>query len=122
VVDDRDLALALGGHDARLAPALMTARMYAGWSQIRAGLTKNSAALHDRPVRHLAWLLLPIASRRPWVAVVVSAGGRLVARQNPVYGLLSPVARVILAAFSVESVYRARTGRTVEWKGRPVSP
>ncbi len=120
VVDDRSLALALGGHDARLAPALMTARMYAGWSEIRAGLTKNSAALHDRPARHLAWLLAPVASRRPWAAVVVSAGGRLVAGQNPAYGLLSPLARLVLAGFAVESRARARTGRTVEWKGRPV--
>src|SRR5215210_1126804 len=71
VVDDRDLALALGDHDARLAPDLMTARMYSGWSQIRAGLTKNSASLHRRPWRHLALLLLPVASRRPWAAIVV---------------------------------------------------
>jgi glycosyltransferase involved in cell wall biosynthesis len=122
VVDDRDLALALGGHDARLAPALMTARMYDGWPAIRAGLTKNSASLHHRLLPHLFWLLAPVASRRPWAAMVVSAGGRLVAGQNPAYGLLSPVARVVLAAFAVESRYRARTGRTVEWKGRSVSP
>jgi len=120
VVDDRDLALALGGHDARLAPALMTARMYAGWAQVRAGLTKNSATLHRRPVRHLTALLAPVASRRPWAAIVVSAGGRLVAGQNPAYGLLCPLARAVLAAFALESLYRARTGRTVEWKGRPV--
>lgn len=124
VVDDRDLALALGGHDARLAPRLMTARMYTGWPTIRAGMTKNSAALHAQPARHLAWLLAPVASRRPWAAVVVSAGGRLVAGQNPLYGLLCPLARVVLAGFSLESVYLARTGRTVAWKGRqvPASP
>ena len=120
VVDDRDLALALGGHDARLAPALMTARMYSGWAAIRAGLTKNSAALHRQPVRHLAWLLVPVASRRPWAAVVGSAGGRLVAGQNPAYGLLSPLARLVLAGIAVESWYRGRTGRTVVWKGRQV--
>lgn len=120
VVDDRDLALALGGHDARLAPELMTARMYDGWPAIRAGLTKNSAALHPALLRHLAWLLAPVASRRPWAAVVVSAGGRLVAGQNPAYGVLSPLARVVLAGVAVDSWYRARTGRTVEWKGRPV--
>ncbi len=120
VVDDRDLALALGGHDPRLAPKLMTARMYSGWAAIRSGLTKNSAALHARPLRHLAWLLGPVATRRPWAAVVVSAGGRLVASQNPVYGLLCPLARVVLAGISLESLYRARTGRTVEWKGRSV--
>ena len=120
VVDDRDLALALGGHDPRLAPALMTARMYDGWPAIRAGLTKNAAALHRRPVRHLLWLLAPVMSRRPWAAVVVSAGGRLVAGQNPAYCLLCPLARVVLAALHVESLYRARTGRTVLWKGRQV--
>ena len=120
VIDDRDLALALGGHGLRLAPKLMTARMYSGWPAIRAGLTKNSAALHTRPLRHLAWLLGPVASRRPWAAVVVSAGGRLVAGQNPLYGLLCPLARVVLAGISLESLYRARTGRPVEWKGRPV--
>ncbi len=120
VVDDRDLACALGGHDARLAPALMTARMYSGWSAIRAGLTKNSASLHPRLLTHLFWLLAPIVSRRPWAALVVSAGGRLVARQNPAYGLLSPLARLVLAGVAIESRYRARTGRTVEWKGRPV--
>ena len=120
VVDDRDLALALGGHDARLAPKLMSARMYSGWPAIRAGLTKNSAALHRRPARHLAWLLGPVASRRPWAAMVVSAGGRLVAGQNPSYGLLCPLARVVLAGLAVESLYRARTGRPVQWKGRPV--
>jgi hypothetical protein len=120
VVDDRDLALALGGHDARLAPQLMTARMYDGWPAIRAGLTKNSASLHPSLARHLAWLLAPAASRRPWAVVVVSAGGRLVAGQNPAYGLLAPLARLVLAGLAVESWYRARTGRTVEWKGRPV--
>lgn len=120
VVEDRDLALALGGHDVRLAPALMTARMYDGWPAIRAGLTKNSAALHPRLGRHLAWLLAPVASRRPWAGVVISAGGRLVAGQNPAYGLLAPLARLVLAGLAVESWYRARTGRTVEWKGRRV--
>jgi glycosyltransferase involved in cell wall biosynthesis len=120
VVDDRDLALALGGHDARLAPKLMTVRMYAGWPDIRAGLTKNSAALHGRPLRHLAWLLAPVASRRPWAAMVVSAGGRLVAGQNPAYGLLCPLARAVLAALHLESLFRARTGRTVVWKDRSI--
>ena len=120
VVDDRALALVLGGHDARLAPTLMAARMYSGWAEIRAGLTKNSAALHCRSLRHLAWLLGPVASPRPWAAVVVSAGGRLVAGQNPAYGLLCPLARVVLAGIHVESVYRARTGRPVRWKGRSV--
>lgn len=120
VVDDRDLALALGGHDTRLAPALMTARMYDGWPAIRAGLTKNSAALHPSLLRHLGWLLAPVASRRPWAGVVISAGGRLVAGQNPAYGLLAPLARVVLAGLAVESWYRARTGGTVEWKGRRV--
>ena len=120
VVDDRALALALGGHDARLAPRLLTTRMYAGWPDIRAGLTKNAAALHSHPWAHLAWLLLPVASRRPWAAVVVSAGGRAVAGQNPAYGLLSPLARVVLAGLFVESRWRARTGAPVPWKGRPV--
>ena len=121
VVDDRDLALALGGHDARLAPALMTARMYDGWPAIRAGLTKNSSSLHPSLFRYVAWLLAPVASRRPWAGVVVSAGGRLVAGQNPAYGVLAPMARVVLAGLAVESWYRARTGRTVSWKGRPVA-
>jgi len=120
VVDDRDLALALGGHDARLAPKLMTARMYRSWGEIRAGLGKNQAALHPRPSRHLAWLLLPVASRRPWAAMVVSAGGRAVAGQNPLYGLLSPLARAVLAGLYLESHWRARAGLSVEWKGRPV--
>jgi glycosyltransferase involved in cell wall biosynthesis len=120
VVDDRDLALALGDHDARLAPKLMSARMYSGWTDIRAGLTKNASALHPRAGPHLAWLLLPVASRRPWAAMVVSAGGRAVAGQNPAYGLLSPLARVVLAGFYVESRARARLGRSVRWKGRDV--
>ena len=120
VIDDRDLALVLGGHDPRLAPSLMTARMYSGWSDIRAGLTKSSAALHRRSATHLAWLLAPVASRRPWAAMVVSAGGRLVAGQNPAYGFLCPLARLVLAGFHLESLYRARTGRTVAWKGREV--
>jgi len=120
VLDDRDLALALGGHDARLAPKLMSARMYSGWPAIRAGLTKNSAALHRRPLRHLFWLLAPVAARRPWAAVVVSAGGRLVAGQNPAYALLCPLARAVLAGLHIESLYRERTGRTVRWKGREV--
>ncbi len=119
VVDDRDLARALGGHDARLAPKLMRARMYRGFGEIRAGLVKNQAALHRSTATHLAGLLAPVASRRPWAAVVVSAGGRAVAGQNPAYGLLAPVARVILAACHVESRWRAATGRPVLWKGRP---
>lgn len=120
VVDDRALALALGGHDARLAPGLMTVRMYRSWGEIRAGLGKNQAALHARPLRHLAWLLLPVASRRPWAALVVSAGGRAVAGQNPLYGLLSPLARLVLAGLYLESRRRARSGLPVEWKGRLV--
>jgi Glycosyl transferase family 2 len=120
VVDDRDLARALTGHDARLAPGLMRARMYTDLASIRAGLVKNSAALHPRPVRHLAGLLAPVASRRPWAAVVVSAGGRAVAGQNPTYGVLAPLARVMLAAFYLESLVRAKAGCAVEWKGRAV--
>ncbi len=118
VIDDRDLARALGGHDARLAPKLMQARMYRGFGEIRSGLVKNQAALHPRALPHLAQLLAPVATRRPWAAVVVSAGGRAVAGQNPVYGLLSPVARILLAAFYVESRWRAVTGHPVTWKGR----
>jgi len=68
----------------------------------------------------VAWLLLPVATRRPWAAVVLSAGGRAVAGHNPLYGLLSPVARAVLAGLYAESRWRARTGRPVEWKGRPV--
>jgi len=122
VVDDRDLALALGGHDARLAPALVTARMYRSWSEIRNGLGKNQAALHPGALRHLAWLLGPVSSRRPWAAMVISAGGRAVAGQNPLYGLLSPVARTILAGMYLESRWRARAGLPVVWKGRSISP
>jgi glycosyltransferase involved in cell wall biosynthesis len=119
VVDDRDLARALGGHDARLAPRLMRARMYRDLAGIRAGLVKNQSVLHPRALPHLAQLLAPVATRRPWAAVVVSAGGRAVAGQNPLYGLLSPVARVVLAAFDLESRWRAAAGRPVSWKGRP---
>ncbi len=122
VVDDRDLALALGGHDARLAPALMTARMYRSWSEIRAGLGKNQAALHPGLFRHMAWLLGPVASRRPWAGMIVSAGGRAVAGQNPLYGVLSPLARLVLAALYLESRYRGHAGLPVEWKGRSVVP
>jgi len=121
VVDDRDLALALGGHDARLAPALLTARMYRSWAEVRAGLGKNQAALHPGAFRHLAWLLGPVISRRPWAAMVVSAGGRAVAGQNPLYGLLSPVARAALAALYIDSKWRARAGLPVVWKGRSIS-
>jgi hypothetical protein len=121
VVDDRDLARVLTGHDARLAPSLMRARMYRGFGQIRAGLVKNQAALHPRTLPRLAGLLAPIATRRPWAAMVVSAGGRAVAGQNPLYGVLSPLARVVLAGFHLESRWRAATGRPVAWKGRPVS-
>ena len=122
VVDDRDLARAVGGHDARLAPRLMRARMYRDLGQIRAGLVKNQAALHPRSLPHLVGLLAPVATRRPWAAVVVSAGGRAVAGQNPLYGLLCPLARVMLAGFHVESRWRALTGRPVAWKGRAAIP
>ena len=91
VIDDRDLARALGGHDARLAPKLMQARMYRDLAGIRSGLVKNQAALHPRSLPHLAQLLAPVATRRPWAAVVVSAGGRAVAGQNP--ALRRPVPR-----------------------------
>jgi hypothetical protein len=120
LVDDRDLARALGGHDPRLGPALLRARMYRGLGDLWAGLRKNQAALHPRPLPHLAALLLPVATRRPWAAVVVSAGGRAAAGQNPLYGLLAPLARVVLAANYVASVRRARTGRPETWKGRAV--
>jgi glycosyltransferase involved in cell wall biosynthesis len=121
VVDDRDLALALGGHDARLAPRLMQARMYRSLGEIRTGLVKNQAGLYPRPLPHLAALLLPVASRRPWAAMVVSAGGRAVAGQTPLYGLAAPLARLTLAGLYLESVWRARTGSTVAWKGREVT-
>ena len=52
--------------------------------------------------------------------MVVSAGGRLIAGQDPAYALLAPLARLVLAGLAVESWYRARTGGTVTWKGRPV--
>jgi hypothetical protein len=121
VVEDRDLARALGGHDARLAPQLMRVGMYRDLAEIRAGLVKNQAALHPRALPHLAALLLPVASRRPWAAVVVSAGGRAVAGQNAFYGALAPPARLGLAALYLESRWRARSGRPVAWKGRSVT-
>ncbi len=120
VVDDRDLARVLGGHDARLAPALLRARMYRDLADLRAGLVKNQAGLHTRPVRHLAALLVPVATRRPWAAMLASAGGRVVAGHNPVYGGLAPMARVVLAALYLESRWRARSGSPVRWKGRDV--
>ena len=120
VLDDRDLARVLGGHDARLAPGLLRAGMYPNFAALRAGLVKNQAGLHARPLRHLAWLLAPVATPRPWAAMVVSAGGRLGAGQNPAYGLAAPAARAVLAGLYMESLWRARTGRTVAWKGRPV--
>jgi hypothetical protein len=121
VVDDRDLARALGGHDARIAPDLLQARMYRGGAELHAGLLKNQAALHGRPAAHLAALLAPVATRRPWAAMVVSSSGRAAAHQNPLYGALAPLARVTLAAIYAESLWRARSGRPVTWKGRPVA-
>ncbi len=120
LVEDRDLAAALGGHDARLAPKLLRTRMYRTGADLRRGLLKNQAALHRRPAAHLAALLAPVASRRPWAAVVVSAGGRAAAGQNPLYGVLAPIARMALATLYLESWWRARTGRPVAWKGRDV--
>ena len=122
VLDDRDLARALGGHDPRIAPDLLRARMYRSGADLRAGLVKNQAGLHARPARHLAAVLAPVASRRPWAAVAISAGGRLAAGQNPLYGGLAPLARLALAAIYVESWWRARTDRPVAWKGRAVHP
>lgn len=121
VLDDRDLARRLTGHDARIAPELLRARMYANGRELRAGLVKNQAALHDQPARHLLALLAPVATRRPWAIAVVSAGGRAAAGQNPLYGLLAPAARVALAGIYIESLWRARTGKPVEWKGRQLA-
>ena len=118
VVDDRDLARALTGHDPRIAPKLLRARMYRDGRELWTGLVKNQAALHRRPAVHLASLLAPVATRRPWAAMAVSAGGRAAAGQNPLYGVLAPVARLGLAAIYVESWWRARTSRPVTWKGR----
>ena len=122
VLDDRDLARALGGHDPRIAPDLLRARMYRSAGELRAGLVKNQAGLHARPLAHLAALLAPVAGRRPWAAIVISGGGRAAAGQNPLYGGLAPLARLALAAIYVESLWRARTGRPVAWKGRAVNP
>ena len=119
-VDDRDLARVLTGHDPRLAPDLLHTRMYRDRRELHRGLVKNQAALHDRPARHLAALLAPVATRRPWAAMVISAGGRAAAGQNPLYGVLAPVARLALATIYLESRWRARTGRPVQWKGRHV--
>jgi chlorobactene glucosyltransferase len=120
VVDDRALAGVLTGHDPRIAPKLLRTRMYRDSGELRAGLVKNQAALHDRPVAHLIALLAPMTTRRPWASVVVSAGGRAAAGQNPLYGVLSPLGRLILAAIYGESLWRARTRRPVTWKGRVV--
>lgn len=121
LVDDRDLARVLGGHDSRLAPDLLRARMYTGLGDLWSGLRKNQAALHPRTARHLTALLLPCAARRPWAAMVASAGGRAMSRQNPLYGALAPVARGLLAANYLASVRRARRGEAEEWKSRAVS-
>jgi len=94
VVDDRNLARALTGHDARIAPKLLRARMYRDRQELWAGLVKNQAALHGRPAVHVAALLAPVATGRPWAAVAISAGGRAAAGQNPLYGVLAPVARL----------------------------
>jgi hypothetical protein len=122
VVDDHALARALGGHDPRIAPRLLQARMYRGFGEVRAGLVKNQARLHRRPFAHLTALLAPVASRRPWASMVVSAGGRAVAGHNPLYGVAAPLARSTLAAFYLESLWRARARRPVTWKGRAVQP
>ena len=121
-VEDHALARALGGHDARLAPSLLRARMYRHAGDLRRGLVKNQAPLHPRALRHLVALLVPVATRRPWAAMGVSAAGRAAAGQNPLYGLAAPAARLALACLYLESRWRARTGRTVAWKGRPVAP
>jgi glycosyltransferase involved in cell wall biosynthesis len=115
-IDDRDLARALTGHDPRIAPQLLTTRMYRDGHELRRGLLKNQAALRPHALAHLAALLAPVATRRPWAAIVVSAGGRAAAGQNPLYGLLAPLARLALAGLYVESRWR----RTVNWKGREV--
>ncbi len=120
-IDDRDLARELGKHDARLAPSLLSTCMYEGFRDLRAGLVKNQAALHPNAAVHLLWLLGPVATRRPWMAMVVSAGGRWASGQNPLYGLAAPLARAGLAAIYIESRWRASRGDTVAWKGRPVT-
>jgi chlorobactene glucosyltransferase len=113
-IDDRDLARVLTGHDPKIAPALLTTRMYRNGRELHEGLVKNQAALHPSPARHLVALLAPVATTRPWAAVVVSAGGRAATGQNPLYGVLAPVARLTLAGLYLESHWR----RTVRWKGR----
>ena len=120
VVDDRDLARVLTGHDPRVAPDLLRTRMYRDGGELWAGLVKNQAALHGQAVRHLAALLAPVATARPWAAMVVSGGGRIAAHQNPLYGVLAPVARLALATIYLESRWRAHQGRPVVWKGRDV--
>jgi len=121
VVDDRDLARVLGGHDARLAPKLMKASMYRDPAALWPGLVKNQAALHPDFLPHLTALLAPVATRRPWAIMAASVGGRAVAGQNPLYGLLAPVARAALAAAYLQSRWSAGTGAPVQWKGRCVS-
>lgn len=120
-VEDRDLARALGGHDARLGPRMLRARMYRDLPALWDGLLKNQAGLHPRPLAHLVWLLGPVLAPRPWAAVVTSAGGRLAAGQNPLYGLGAPLARAVLAVNYLASRSRARRGATVRWKGRAVA-
>lgn len=120
LVEDRDLARALGGHDARLGPRILSADMYRGLGQVWEGLVKNQAELHRALGRHLLWILGPVATRRPWAAIVTSAGGRFAAGQNPTFGLLAPLARAVLAANYLASVSRHRRGRPVVWKGRAV--
>lgn len=101
-----------------LGPDLYATRMYATVGEAWRGLVKNAADVRRSPRVEYAWLAATLlGGRRAYAAnVVVSAGGRLVARQPLWPAVAAPLAEVWLIA----NWLRARRRPPVEWKGRPV--
>ncbi|HWL38354.1 MAG TPA: glycosyltransferase [Frankiaceae bacterium] len=101
-----------------LGPDLYETRMYATLGEAWRGLVKNAADVRRTPKVEYAWLAATLLGGRRAYAmnVVVSAGGRLVARQPLWPAAAAPIAELWLIA----NWWRSRRRPPVAWKGRPV--
>jgi cellulose synthase/poly-beta-1,6-N-acetylglucosamine synthase-like glycosyltransferase len=122
VVEDVALARAVTARGGRvetvLAPDLYETTMYATLGDAWRGLLKNSAEVRTKPLTEAAWLAATLAGGLPGyaAAVVVSAGGRAVAKAPVWPAVAAPLAELWLIA----NWWRARRRAPVPWKGRRV--
>jgi glycosyltransferase involved in cell wall biosynthesis len=118
---------------------IASTRMYARWSEIVEGWSKNLFLLFgESPARAIGWASLAIVLS--WIAPVVvfadfpqgiAAYGLVLAYQMilrrkggapALWAILAPISAVLASSLLLRSTLLYMTGRAITWKGRSYSP